>query len=333
MRKFIVLFAVVVIVAAAWSGAWLYGAAQIRAAVASLGAGDGNANPKVTCGLLNVSGFPFRFDIECAEATIISGDTTTTLAGMKATLLAYNPTQAKLSWLGPITYADAFSGAQSRIDFTAAEGSVRLKPRDLLHGLSGEGWRIGRVSIIADGVTWTDTVLEDRTALSAEHLEAHLIDMPERHDAEAGVAALAAYATLNGSTAPDLGIAGGDLSLEAEVSGLPDDLRTLGEEDALRQWQTAGGALRLVSLNGQAGEEFIESSGTFALDAGGRLDGTAELRSKGLVERIGSMLPSEWQAIILGTKGPDGSYSQTLTIKAGVVFSGLVPIVMIPPLT
>ena len=44
------------------------------------------------------------------------------------------------------------------------------------------------------------------------------------------------------------------------------------------------------------------------------------------------MLPPEWQAIILGAKRPDGSYSQTLTIRAGVVFSGLVPIMMIPPL-
>ena len=332
MRKFIVFIALVVIVAAAWSGAWLYGAGEIRAAVETLSANDGNANPKVTCGRLNVSGFPFRFDIECAEAMIVSGDTTTTLAGMKATLLAYNPTQAKLSWLGPITYADAFSGARSRIDFSAAEGSVRLKPRDLLQGLGGEGWRIERVSIVADGFTWTDTVLQDRLALSAEHIEAHLLDMPERHDAAGGVAALAAYAELNDSTAPDLGIASGDISLEAEVSGLPDDLRAFGEDDAARDWQAAGGQLKLVSLNGKAGEEFIESSGTFALDSGGRLDGTAELKSKGLVERIGSMLPPEWQAIILGSKGPDGSYSQTLTIRAGVVFSGLVPIMMIPPL-
>jgi hypothetical protein len=209
---------------------------------------------------------------------------------------------------------------------------VRLKPRDLLQGLSGAGWRIERISLVADGFTWTDTVLADRTALSAEHVEAHLVDVPERHDAAAGIAVLAAYAELNGSMAPDLGIAGGDISLEAEVSGLPDDLRAFGEEDAARDWQAAGGQLKLVSLNGKAGEEFIESSGTFALDSGGRLDGTAELKSKGLVERIGNMLPPEWQAIILGAKRPDGSYSQTLTIRAGVVFSGLVPIMMIPPL-
>jgi hypothetical protein len=332
MGKFIVLAAAVLVVLAAWSGAWLYGAGQIRAAVESLAEGDGEGAPKVTCGRLGISGFPFRFDIECAEAAIVSGDRTTTLAGMKATLLAYNPTQARLSWLGPITYADAFSGSQSRIDFAAAQGSLRLKPRDLFEGLGGAGWRIERVSLVADDVTWTDTVLAERTALSAAHVEAHLVDLPARHDAAAGVAALAAYAELEDSTAPDLGLAGGDVSLKAEVSGVPDDLRAFGEEDAVRDWQAAGGAFKLVSLTGKAGEEYIQSSGTFALDAGGRLDGTAELKSKGLVERLGGMLPPEWRGLVLGTEAPDGSYSQKLTIKAGVVFSGLVPLFLIPPL-
>src|SRR5688500_12978777 len=101
MRKFLLLAIAVLIVAGAWSGAWLYGAGQIRAAAASLAGNGDQSDPKITCGQLNVSGFPFRFDIECADVTMLSGDTMTTLAGFKATLLAYNPTQAKLSWLGP----------------------------------------------------------------------------------------------------------------------------------------------------------------------------------------------------------------------------------------
>jgi hypothetical protein len=333
MRKFLLLPIAVLIVAGAWSGAWLYGAGQIRAAAESLAGNGDAADPKITCGRLNVSGFPFRFDIECADVTMLSGDTTTTLAGFKATLLAYNPTQAKLSWLGPITYADAFSGARSRIDFGAAEGSVRLKPRDLLQGISGEGWRIERVSVIADDVRWTDTIVDDRLAMSAGHLEAHLMDIPKQHDAETGTAALAAYAELTDTAAPDLGIAGGDARLEAELSGLPDDLRAYSDPDAIRGWQTAGGQLKLVGLKGTAGEEFVESSGNLKLDSSGRLDGQVELKSKGLVERLSGVLPQDWKLLILGEQKPDGSYAQMVTIKAGIVFTGLVPIMMIPPLT
>lgn len=331
MRKFVVLLVVVLAIAAAWSGAWFYGAGTIRAAVDRLGSNDGETQPRVTCGRFAVTGFPFRFDLECADATIVSGDVTTTLAGFRASVLAYNPTQAKLSWLAPMTVADAFSGAQSRIDFAGAEGSVRLKPRDTLEGLTGAGWRIERVSLVADDIAWVDTVLGDKLTLGASHLEAHLLDMPERHDADAATSALAAYAQLSEAVAPDLGVTGGEASLEAELSGLPDDLRAFGEE-TLRSWQAAGGQLKLVGLRGEAGEEFIDSTGTLALDAGGRLDGQIELKSRGLVERIERLLPQDWMLLLLGQRADDGSYAQTLSIRSGVVFSGLVPITMIPPL-
>jgi hypothetical protein len=334
MGKFIALLAAVLIVASAWSGAWLYGAGQIQAAVENLGRNDGAAAPEVTCGHLGVSGFPFRFDIECADVTIIADDATTTVAGFRATLLAYNPTQAKLSWLGPITYADAFSGARSRVDFAAAEGSVRFKAHDLWTGLTnGEGWRIERVSVVADDVRWTDTIVADRPVMSAAHLEAHLLDIPERHDRAAGTSALAAYAELTDTAAPDFGIAGGEARLEAEISGLPDDLRALAQNDVLSEWQAAGGQLKVLGLNGTAGEEFIESSGTFGLDSGGHLDGQISLRHRGLVERLAGLIPDGWRSVIFTAQQADGSYTQSLTIKAGVVFSGLVPIMMIPPLT
>src|SRR5690606_24812026 len=98
------------------------------------------------------------------------------------------------------------------------------------------------------------------------------------------------------------------------------------------RWQQAGGQLRLVSLKGTSGEEFIESSGTVALDGGARVDGQINLRHKGIVERLGNLVPEEWKPIVLGGQADDGSYAQTLTIKAGVVFSGIVPVSIIPPL-
>jgi hypothetical protein len=332
MRKFALLLAAVFIVAAAWSAAWLYAAGEIRQAVATLNDDGGRTDPEIACGTLHVTGFPFRFDIECLEASIISGDVTATIAGIRASVLAYNPTQAKFSALSPVTLDDAFSGARSRIAFTGAEGSARLVAADLWRGLGGEGWRIARVSIVAEGVDWIDTVVGELPLMSARHVEAHLIDMPELHDPDAGTAALALYATLNDVAAPNMAIAGGETTLEAEIVGLPDDLRALGTDDALRAWQSAGGELRLVSLKGTAGEQFLESSGTLALDSGGRLDGQVSLRHRGLVERLGTLIPEDWKGLILGGQEADGSYAQTVTVKAGIVFSGLLPITMIPPL-
>lgn len=332
MRKFIALIVVVLLVAGAWTGGWLYGASEIRAGAARLATNDGETEPKLDCGRLDITGFPFRFDIECADATLVSGDVTTTIAGVKASLLVYNPTQAKFSALGPIGIDDAYSGARSRIDFAASDGSIRLTARDFLRGFIGEGWRIGQVSLVADGVIVTDTTLNERQTLRAAHLEAHLVDAPERHDAAAGTAVLAAYVGLNDADLPELQIAEGEARFEAELSGLPDDLRALSSPEVVRAWQAAGGQLNIVGLNATSGEQFIESKGTLALDSGGRVDGQIELKSRGLVERFATLLPEEMRGLLLGGQAPDGSYAQVLNIKSGIVFSGLIPISIIPPL-
>lgn len=332
MGKFIVFIVVVLLAVGAWWGGWFYGAGEVRRTVDSLATADGENEPRVTCGGLDVSGFPFRFDVECRDATLVSGDTTATLAGLRASVLAYNPTQAKFSALSPLTLADAFSGAQSRIEFAAAEGSARLHTDDLMKSLGGDGWRVGRVSLVADGVEWIDTVIGETRVMQAAHLEAHLLDIPEQHDPATGTAALAAFATLEDVEAPGWQIGAGDATLEAELTGLPDDLRSMAEGDALKRWRDAGGQLRLVGVKGTAGEEYVESSGTLALDSGARLDGQIKFRHRGLVERFGNVIPDDWKEIILGGQEADGSYAQTITVKAGVVFSGLVPVSVIPPL-
>lgn len=333
MGKFVVFIVAVLLVIGLWTGGWFYGAGQIRQAVASLAEADGETNPKVTCGELNVSGFPFRFDVECSEAVMVSADVTATLGGFRASVLAYNPTQAKVSALSPLTLADAFSGAQSRIEFASAEGSARLVTDDLMRGLSGAGWRIGRVSLLADEIEWIDTIVDDTQVTQAAHAEVHLVDLPEQHQPAEAKAALAAYATLNGVSAPNWQIVGGDATLEAELTGLPDDLRLLSAADVIDRWQAAGGQFRLVALKGTAGEEFVESSGTLALDSGTRLDGQILLKHRGLVERFGDLIPEDWKGIVLGGQDDDGSYAQTITIKAGIVFSGLMPVTIIPPLS
>src|SRR5690606_1006733 len=153
----------------------------------------------------------------------------------------YNPTHARLSAQSPLGLADAFSGSRSRVDFQSAEASIRLTAEDLLEGLSGAGWRLARASLAADGIAWVDTLAGETPGGSAAHLEAHLLARPERHEAEKGLAALAAYLRLADVEAPALQLAGGEASLEAELSGLPDDLREFGAGEPLRRWRDAGG--------------------------------------------------------------------------------------------
>jgi hypothetical protein len=332
LNRFAWLLVLVILVCGAWSVGWLVAAGNARAAIAGLATQDGETSPQLTCESLDISGFPFRFDVSCTGATMVSGDITATIAGIRASVLAYSPTHAILSAQSPATLADAFTGSRSRIDFASAEASARLTTEDVWSGLQGRGWRLARASLVAGDVSWTDTLAGEHLIAHSAQLETHLLDMPELHDPAQGQSGLAIYARLADVDAPGFAVAEGEASLEAELTRLPDDLRAFGDPELLRRWADADGQLRIVSLRGEAGEEFIESEGTLALDSAARPEGQIKLTSKGLVERTGTLVPEEWQGLVLGAPAEDGSYSQTLNLRGGFVFAGLIPVAQLEPI-
>jgi len=321
MKRIILLGLVVVIVVALWSGAWLWGAGQIEAYQKQFAAADGEANPKVTCGSFAVGGYPFGFDVTCANLTVTYQDTTVMGAGLKASAEVYNPFFVKLSAKSPITIADDFTGSQSRVDFSDAEASARL-----------DGWRIARISVIADTLVWNDTVVGDRLIATAGHAEAHLIDVPDKHDAKAGLATLDEYVLVDKLNAPGFSISAGKATLEGEVSNVSDDVRTYGYGDLLVRWQKANGMFTLRGLKGEDGDRNFNATGNLSLDSQGRVQGQVRLNSKGVVEVISPMIPDLYRGLITGAQAADGSYSQTINIAAGTAFVGLVPAAVIPPL-
>jgi hypothetical protein len=112
---------------------------------------------------------------------------------------------------------------------------------------------------------------------------------------------------------------------------LPDDIRTYGDVGVLKRWQAAGGKYAIVAFKGDDATSSFDATGTLGLDNGGRLEGQLKLHSRGVVERLGPVIPEQYRGWIVGTPAEDGSYSQVLNIAAGVVFSGLVPTGIIPP--
>lgn len=321
MKKIIALGVVVLLLATGYSVAWFWAAGQATDFVKSLASADGETTPRVTCGSFAISGFPFGFDATCADATIVSGDVTVTVAGLKAAAEVYRPTHVLLFAHAPAQIDDAFTGSKSRLDFTAAQASVRL-----------DGWRIGRASLVVTEPVWNDTVLEDRLLAKATTLEAHLIDVPGKHDSANGLATLANFVKVEGLDAPGSQIGNGQSTFEAEISNLPDDVRSYGDADLLKRWQMAGGKFIITGFKGGDATSSFDATGTLGLDDGGRVEGQIKLHSNGVVERLEAMIPPEYKGWIVGAQAADGSYSQTLNIAAGVVFSGVMPAGMIPPL-
>lgn len=323
MRKFAALFIAIILVVGLWTAGWFWAAAEVRNQVDLLAQNDGEANVRITCGTLNVSGFPFRIDIECVDGTLTQLDTTITLAGLRASVLVYNPTHMLVSAKAPLSIDDAYSGARSRLDFTDLQASARLVSRDTLEGFTGAGWRIANISLVADGVTWNDTVVDDMLRMRADHIEAHLVDLPEGRDKAAGIAMLGAYATLTNLDLPQLGVTAGQSTFEAKIDQLPDDLIEATSPDAIRNWQTRGGKLTLVKWQGTQAEpdERFDVSGEITLDAIGRANGQVSYTTKGVLDRLlaGFQVPPLQIAAFKGMPGPDGTATNTLGIADGRV--------------
>lgn len=332
-RKVIALGLAVLVVVALWSAGWFWGAGEIRRQIGLLAAADGETAPQVTCGTVNVSGFPFRFDIECADLGILDQDRSVSLAGLRATVMVYNPTHVVFSAKGPARFDNALTGSESRLDFTGFEGSARVVTSDLIKGLGGVGWRIGRVSLVAEGVEWNETVVEDLLQAKVGHAELHLMDMPEAHDVEGGTAGLALYASVTDATLPGLAVQNGKASLEAELSQVPDDLMALADPSLLTRWVSRSGSFKLVRFAGDqpSPEESFDVSGEARLGPDGLINGNVSYRTKGVLDRFAAMLGPLQLAALKGKPEDDGSFSNTLSIVSGEVKLGGVSLGFIGP--
>lgn len=309
----------VVVVVGAWSAAWFWAAGEIRNQVLLLADADGETAPRFECGRLDVSGFPFHFNLDCENAQLVDQDLTVTLPGLRATVMAYNPTHLLFFARGPLAYADAFTGSQRRLDFSRLDGSIRLTSADPIKGLSGEGWRLARFSVEGSDLVVTNTVAGDIVEASASHVEAHLLDIPGQFDAAAATSALANYVAATELTLPGLQVANANLTLESQITGLPADIRDFGDPDAVRNWQAAGGAIRLVKLAGTqpSPEESFDVSGNLHLSGGGYVEGQIDYTTKAVLDRLSQVLPPVQLAMFKGAPQADGTFRNTMTIKDG----------------
>ena len=321
MKKIVALGVVVFGLVGLYGAAWLWAAGQVTGIVEQYKTADGYQNPRITCGSFAISGFPFGFDLSCTNASVEQNDVMVSVERLQAAIEVWQPTHVLVFAQSPVQITDSFTGSRSRVDFTSAQASARL-----------DGWRIGRVSLVVEEPVVTDTVLEDRPVARATHFEAHLVDMPDRHDAAAGLASLAHYAEIKGLSVPASDITDGTATIEAEITNLPDDVRTYGEADLLRRWQGAGGRLLLTGIKGNDGPDNFDITGTLGLDSTARPEGQLKLHSTGVVEKINYLFPPEYRNMIVGNRAEDGSYSQTLNIAAGIVMAGLIPVGQFPPL-
>ncbi|KRA44753.1 DUF2125 domain-containing protein [Devosia sp. Root635] len=320
-KRIIILGCVVVAVVVLWSAAWLVLAGVVKQNVLALAEADGITTPSLSCEALSVGGFPFRFDVDCVTARIVSGDIVVDVPGIRASIRVYAPFHMLASAKGPLQLTDSFTGTRNGVAWSTLEASIRL-----------DNWRIARASVSGADLVWTDALFGDAVIAQSPLVEVHLFDIPEQHDAERHLAALALYARADTVAWPGLTLSDTNAEVQLELSGLPDDVRTWGDPMLLAAMQQAGGKLNIVSVHGTDATSTLDASGEMRLDPQGQLDGEITVASTGVAERIGPLLQEPWRTLVLGSPRPDGSHANQINFRAGAMFSGLVPIAAVPPL-
>lgn len=321
MNRFAGLAIAIVLVVGAATAAWFYFAGEIRRNIEVMALNDGVTAPRLTCARLDMGGFPFSFDALCRDARIEIGDLGIDMPLLEATALVYRLNHIIAKAHGPAVLSDAFTGARNEIRWQDLDASLRLGSN-----------RIERLSIVAGPTEWLDTLTGETELAQLSSLEIHAIDIPERFDETTATASLALYSETRNLSAPALQVADGTVIVEAEVEGVNPAMAGLSQPEAMQLWQQLGGRIKLMRLSAEDAAISLATEGEMALTETGLIDGQLRIRSQGVVERLAGLVPQQMQGAVFGTPAADGSYSQTLNIRGGVILAGLIPAGMIPPL-
>lgn len=322
MKRIISLGIAVIVVVLLWTGAWFYLANEIRKNILLLADADGVTVSRLTCDRLAIGGYPFHFNVDCTGMKLFDGDVVFAFGALRVSVQVYQPTFLIASALGPATLEDSFTGSRSAIDFSQLQGSLRL-----------DGWRIARLSLVGKDFVWNDTLAGQNLIGSSPGIEVHLLDIPEQHDAKTGKAALALYVKAEAARFPGLAITDGAVELQAELSGLPDDIRAYGDPSLLQSIQQAGGKLKLVSIAASDTEaSTLNANGELGLDGQGLLEGNLDVSSKGVADRVSPLIDPPFRALVLGNPDAEGMSHQKFIARGGNLYSGIIPIGAVPSL-
>ena len=319
MKRITIVLAIIAFVVIGWAIAWSFAANEIRQQAATL-APNGSASSGITCERLDIAGFPFRFDVTCTNAIANDGDITISVPEIKLTALVYRPTHLLAFAAGPLRYEDAFFATSQEIRWESLEASLRLS-----------GWSLARFSAEATNISYIDTLLGETQLAELESAEFHLLDMPDKKEPSRRLATLGLFTSVNNVQLPLYEIDQGNALIEAELTGIPDDVRNWPQSGFLRNWQRSGGAIRVMRADASDAMSNAALTGELRLNENGEAEGQVIIETQGVTERLDGLLEPGTQSLVFGNRREDGSHRQVITVARGALLAGMAPLVTLPP--
>lgn len=267
-----------VVLAIGWTAFWFYASSQVGAQFDRWRTREAQSGRVYDCGKLSVGGYPFRFEVRCADASVDLISQTANrkfgkgqLSEILAVAQIYNPQLLIAEFEGPLTVTEQGEQHSLIFNWSKAQSSVFGLP------VSPE-----RASLVVDEPTLERSTGSVRVPIGrAKRTELHG-RIAEGSAAANPVIEVAWELTQASADAlhPALGEAF-DMSGQARLSGLK-DFRPKPWPERFREIQAANGRIEIVKSRLQQGTLVAVGSGSLGITAEGLLEGELQMVVAGL---------------------------------------------------
>src|SRR5450830_2165200 len=280
--RYISLLILVAALFGGWSWFWTFAAGKAEATIEGWRAREAKAGRVYACGAQSIGGYPFRFEMNCDQASALFGSNQPPLEikskGILIAAQVYQPTLLISEFHGPLTIANPGQAPDIVVNWKLAQSSLRGTPA-----------APERVSLVFDRpVVDRVTGGSQQNLLRAKRVEIHG-RMAEGSAANRPVIEI--VLRLDHASAPDFHPAAAE-PIDADITAV---LRGLTDFSAkpwpvrFREMQAADGRIDVTQARVQQGETIAVGSGSLSLNANGRLDGQLRVTVAGLEPFLASI--------------------------------------------
>lgn len=304
-RRVLLPTALLLVLALAWSAAWVYLRDRTDRMLTRAMADQAAQGRTLTCQDRSLGGYPFRLELRCRDARLeVARDKSRVVATAPALLVVaqvYDPRHLILELTGPMAVATPDDGRSAVVTWRTAEASL----------VTGDG-PPERGDLVLDGLSATLDA-DPAPVLGDAHLDFHARRAAGQDpDAEsAGTpnqgagdrsagdrialsdSAYDVVARLDAASIPALDASlGGTQPVKAEFQGTVTHLGAFGPAplpDRLKTWAEQGGAMQVVLARLDRGPSALRAQGEVSLDRQGRPSGQLTVALAGVQELGGGL--------------------------------------------
>jgi hypothetical protein len=277
-------FALVLLLAAAWTGVWFYAAARAEAEIAAWRAREWQAGRHQDCASQSIGGYPFRIEVRCGAATFELKGTPTLRLSLPSVLTAvqvYDPTLLISEFQGPLDISEPDQPPRYIVNWNLGQASVRGLPST-----------VERASLVLEAPTVSDrTLVGSDLVFRAQRLELHGRRAP---GSAPDNPLIETVLRLNAAIADKLHHLAAqpiDAEIATVLRGVTDVVPKPWPQ-RFKEWQARDGQIEIIKARIQQEDVIAMGAGTLRLTARGGLDGNLQVTVVG-IEKVLKMFDIE----------------------------------------